>query len=327
MATDVRKARRNNRVGFVLVSIVIVTVAILIPLALVDLGIELSNPVNEKLFPVTPQEAPDAATTTYNRINIDFIALDEIGETVTLRVSGTHFCTDNCAVKDKIVFYSIDPFERTEEGLPASDSITLPTAPTQFAATLKLPIGSSLFRYPFDQNTLTLGLSLERIGADNKSVVIPADEARGELFVTVRDKISRLRMQDPESIDPQAVRPLKVDNFDYIATSDITFYRSTYLKALVIAILVLITTAVSYAVFLRTFDQVITNAGPIVLGIYGVRVLILGGFPTDVTAVDLALTGLIVFFLLVTAARGLGYFQQRSGWRIPGFAPPPEPKE
>ncbi|MDQ6604505.1 MAG: hypothetical protein M3Z19_17420 [Chloroflexota bacterium] len=327
MPVEASRVRRQNRTGFVLVAALILVMIVLIPFGLIDLIVDVSNPSTEKLFTVTPIEAPDAATTTYNRVHVDVTAIDELGETMTLRVSGTHFCKDNCAARDKIVFYSIDPFGRDEEGLPANDSITLPTTPTQFSATLKLPIGSSLFRYPFDTDTLTLGLSLERIGADNKSVVVPVNEARGQLFVTVRDKVNRLRMDDPDLLNAADVRPLKVDNFDYVAASDLTFHRSNYLKALVIAVLLLITTAVSYAVFLRTFDQVITNAGPIVLGIYGVRVLILGGFPTDVTAVDLILTGLVTFFLLITAARGLSYFQQRSGWRIPGFAPPPEPKE
>jgi len=315
MPVEASRVRRQNRTGFVLVATLILVMIVLIPFGLIDLIVDVSNPATEKLFTVTPMGSPDAATTTYNRVQVDVAAIDELGETVTLRVSGTHFCKDNCAARDKIVFYSIDPFGRDEEGLPANDSITLPTTPTQFSATLKLPIGSSLFRYPFDTDTLTLGLSLERIGADNKSVVVPVDEARGQLFVTVRDKVNRLRMDDPDLLNAADVRPLKVDNFDYVAASDLTFHRSNYLKALVIAVL------------LRTFDQVITNAGPIVLGIYGVRVLILGGFPTDVTAVDLILTGLVTFFLLITAARGLSYFQQRSGWRIPGFAPPPEPKE
>ena len=321
MAAETRKAQRRYRISFIMIAALILMLAILIPFGLIDLIVDLSNPASAQTFPITPQENPSADTPTYNQLNVDVIGIDEVGEQMTLRVSGTHFCTADCAAKDKIVFYSIDPFERDEEGLPASDSITLPTTPTQFSATLKLPIGSSLFRYPFDEDTLTLGLSLERIGADNKSVVVPAEEARGELFATVRDKVSRLRMDDPKLLNPADVQPLKVNNFQYVAASEITFYRSNYLKALVIAVLVLITVAVSYAVLLRTFDQVITNAGPIILGLYGVRVLILGGFPTDVTAVDLILTGTVVFFLLITAARGLGYFYERSGWRKPPDVP------
>jgi hypothetical protein len=309
------KGTRGPRAGFIIVALVMLMLAVLVPFGLIDLIADVSQPATEKLYTLTPGEEPGPATTTYDRLHVDIASIDEAGEQITLRVSGTHFCAQDCSTKDRIVFYSIDPFGRDEEGLPASDSVTLPTTPTQFAATLKLPIGSNLFKYPFDESTLTLGLSLERTGADNKTIVVPAAQARGELFATVRGKLSRLRMDEPEQLNPAGVRPEKVRDFDYAAVSELTFHRSNYLKALVIAVLALITVAVGYAVFLRTFDQVITNAGPIVLGIYGVRVLILGGFPTDVAAVDLILTGLVVFFLFVTAARGLGYFYERSGWR------------
>jgi hypothetical protein len=124
-----------------------------------------------------------------------------------------------------------------------------------------------------------------------------------------RITISTLKMIDPASIfsdGPQYI---------YIAATDITFSRPLYLQLLTVSLVLLITAAAAYAVFMR-LNQLVINSGALVLGVWGIRSILLGSNVPGLTSVDLALSVVILFLLAAITARALMYLQHRSGIRV-----------
>ena len=111
-------------------------------------------------------------------------------------------------------------------------------------------------------------------------------------------------MQEPEELDLAGLQPGAVKR-EYLAAYDLTFARPGYLKIVVPLVVLLIAAAATFAVLLRPFDQLVLNSGALVLGVWGIRGLVLGSFPPNVTLVDQALTCVIVFMLGAIAVRAL----------------------
>jgi hypothetical protein len=78
----------------------------------------------------------------------------------------------------------------------------------------------------------------------------------------------------------------------------------------------LVTAAAAYAVFLRPLEQLLVNAGALVLGIWGVRAILLGTSLTVLTLVDITLMCVILFLLAMITARVLWLVEPKSGLHI-----------
>jgi len=77
----------------------------------------------------------------------------------------------------------------------------------------------------------------------------------------------------------------------------------------------LVAAAAAYAVFLRPLDQLVINAGALILGVWGIRAVLLGTTLPGLTAVDLALWSVILFLLLAITVRTLWLLEADTGWR------------
>ncbi len=71
------------------------------------------------------------------------------------------------------------------------------------------------------------------------------------------------------------------------------------------------------AVFMRPLDQLLLNVGALVLGVWGIRAILLGTSLTGVTAVDLSLTMVILFLLAAITLRTMLYLYHRAGLSTP----------
>ena len=70
-------------------------------------------------------------------------------------------------------------------------------------------------------------------------------------------------------------------------------------------------TAAAHAIFLRPLEGLFINAGTLVLGIWGIRAIRVPGNPAYVTAVDLALSVVIIVLLGGITIRALFFFHDR----------------
>ncbi|HEY1761815.1 MAG TPA: hypothetical protein VGG17_04390 [Acidimicrobiales bacterium] len=63
--------------------------------------------------------------------------------------------------------------------------------------------------------------------------------------------------------------------------------------------------AASHGVFFRPFTQIIPRVGGLVLGVWGVRSLLVGSYPPGSTGVDLVLEAAILLRLLAVGVRAV----------------------
>src|SRR5207253_11279785 len=68
-------------------------------------------------------------------------------------------------------------------------------------------------------------------------------------------------------------------------------------------LVLLVSAAAAYAVFMRPLDQLVLNSGALILGVWGVRSILLGSSVPGITAVDLALSVVILFLLVAITWR------------------------
>ncbi len=299
---DTAGAVRGYRCGFGAVLCLVLAILVLTPVAILSLVHELRSRSADRSYSISLPDDPPGQD--YSRLRVDVLSLDEVGRSVTLRVAGFTLCRQDCNYTQKVVFFSIGADSGDPEAVPPSESITLPATSSEISQKITLPLRGELISYPFDSYHLTLGALVKRVNPDGSETALAPAEANSRLFMTIRERIPRLNMAAPRLLDPAGFKP-EGAAFSYLYVNEIGFARPLYLKILIVLIVLLIAAASLYAVILRPFDQLIINAGALVLGVWGVRSLLLGAFPPDVTIVDISLTGIIFLSLCGITFRAL----------------------
>lgn len=307
--------RWSHRIGFAVLAAVVLAVILLVPVAVASLIHEIRNPptaVTEVLVPPGPP-----ATDSFSVLHLDAVALDEIQRTLTLHVSGYHECLTTCPYQDTLVFFAVRSESRMAGGLPPAASLTLPSGTAPIDATIKLPVDGEVLFYPFDSYRLVMAIGVERAASGQPTRMLSADEVEGRLVLTLQQHIPRLD-DGPVDINPQDRLPLNADIVP-LGFGGATLVRPAYLQVLVI-LAVLLTAAVAICtVLLRPLSQLVINTGGLVLGVWGIRTLLLAGYPPDSTIVDIVLTGIIFIQLTAVAVRVLLYLAERGQIHLPAW--------
>src|SRR5262245_53558486 len=92
--------------------------------------------------------------------------------------------------------------------------------------------------------------------------------------------------------------------------------RPRYLRLLTIILVLLIAAAAAYAVFMRPLEDLVVNSGALVLGVWGIRGILTPGNLFNLTAVDLALSIVIIFLLGAITVRALMFLYDRAEIRL-----------
>jgi len=277
-------------------------VATLLPLAIGSLLGNLLQPESKQVFHVTPLDARQAGI--YSQLQVSLLGLDEWSGLATLQVVGTYICSVPCDRDARLLFVSIPTDDPSARGLPPSASIVYPPDGMETTQKIELPVSGDSLRYPFDQYRLRLGVIMERLFPDKSIQVLSPEDAKGHIFLTLRAHIPSTNVRQPKAIDPGSVRPVGT-NYQYVYVEDLTIERPLYLQVLTVLLVALVSAAAAYAVFMRPLDQLVLNAGGLVLGIWGIRAILLGTAVSGVTAVDLSLSVVILFLLAAITARAL----------------------
>jgi len=169
--------------------------------------------------------------------------------------------------------------------------------------------------YPFDQYRLWLGVGGLATLADGTSVELRPESLAGRV-VTFQNRIPDIIMDAPTSIAPETVS-VAADPFGFLAVQALTFERPAYLKVLAVVLVVLIAISASLALFTRGIDELALGFGGIILGVWGVRSILMPQSLSTVTAIDLALSWLILLLLLGLAVRAMLHFHRHSDLPLP----------
>lgn len=297
LAGTVRRRTAVERVGFFLLLVAVGAAILVSPFALISLAKSIRHPVAADAFHLAVPAASQDSTTA---MNVRLVAIDETAQNVTLGVTGDRRCATACGAGQVIQFFSLRADPQGSDGAPPSQSVTVP-ASGEFDGSVVLPISGGLGSYPFDHYHLILGLALADETANGQEVSVPASVARHQLDVSLDEELPRFDIATPKDMTGS----FRFVGSEVALAATVDLSRPLYLQALTIFIIVFIAIAGVYSVVTRAFKDVIATVGVVVLGVWGVRTLLVGSYPPDSTAVDLILEFLILALLMILTVRGL----------------------
>lgn len=259
---------------------------------------------------VTPEVADQSAIdATY--VNIGVVDLDEAKGLATLAVSGNRTCTTDCASLS-LTLTALDNDADQRRGLPPSSTLSLSPTDRIFSQSVTLPVRGQPSLYPFDQYQLWLGVGGEATLPDGTiSEIDPQLLQQRHAIVTLQNRVPDMVMPAPTNIDPATVRSAS-DPFHFLAVQAVTLNRPAYLKVLALALVLLITISAALALLTRGIDELALGFGGLVLGVWGVRSILMPQSIGTITAIDLALSWLILLLLLGLAIRAALHFLRHS---------------
>jgi hypothetical protein len=311
--------RKWYRVALVATVALILLVVGLLPVAVRSMQEILgrtSDPLYDMLTRkvVTPDVADQSAIdATY--VNIGIVDLDEAKGLATLAVSGNRNCSADCPSLN-LTLTALDNDADQRRGLPPSSTLSLSPTDRIFSQSVQLPLRGQPSLYPFDQYQLWLGLGGQAISPDGKTVEIdPQLLQERHAIVTLQNRVPDMIMPSPTNIDPASVRTAS-DPFHFLAVQAVTLNRPAYLKVLALALVLLITVSAALALLTRGIDELALGFGGLVLGVWGVRSILMPQSIGTVTAIDLALSWLILLLLLGLAIRAALHFLHHSELQV-----------
>jgi hypothetical protein len=218
---------------------------------------------------------------------------------------------------------SIADDDAAAHGMPPSAALTL--APTDIAVseTVQLPVQGHPIHYPFDQYQMRLAIAYQRLYADGRRESLPGNQADDHLFLSFQELLPQSAITGPIPVDPHSVRA-SGDPLEYAQAFEVRFERPPYVRVLAVMLVVLIAVAAAYSVLLRPLHDLVVNAGALVLGVWGIRSILVPSSISYITAVDLALSLVIIFVLGGLMTRALMFVHDKAQMRLLSRRPPRE---
>ncbi len=305
--------RLRHRTAYLLVALLLLFIVALLPFAVISLVEDYreKHPANHA------SAALDGHPVDRASVAMDLIAIDEWQGTVTARVTARQECEGPCRWRDRYRFVSIwgDEFQPSDR--PTVEQVTVPESPRVVTVTFQLPISGDPMRYPFDHYVMALGIIMDRLYPDGREETLTLAEAADYVTIWGSARLPRINVEPTTVSSPDdPTFQMAAARQPYLFVDAVRFKRPLYLQVLTVCLVLLVTAAAAYAVFLRPLDQLIINAGALILGVWGIRVILLGTNLPGLTAVDLALWAVILFLLVAITVRTLWLLEEGTGWRV-----------
>lgn len=314
MMDDDPRSRRRYRVAFAATAMLLVGIAVTLPFSLASVLDEILGLATGKVLPLLRSEGT-AIAPAHSRLHLAVTQIDEVHLIATLRLSGHRTCGTGCTWRDRLLFVSAAPGDTDAEGLPPSASITLPETTEAVTETFQLPLSGVPIRYPFDGYHLRLAVAMQRIHPNGRVENLGADQTSRHLVLTIQELLPHLRMLVPSTVNPGLLQ-MSGAPVVYAAAYALSFERPRYLRVLAILLVLSIAAAAAYSVFLRPLEDLVVSSGALVLGVWGVRAIIVPVNLHFQTAVDLALSIVILFLLGGISVKALILAHDRGGLRV-----------
>jgi hypothetical protein len=315
-----KRVRILHRMAWAQAVTLLVVVVVTLPIAFRSMGVQLTGSQVRTLYlfpegtPLTAQTVADESKSE-SFYNIAAIDIDEGAGTVTLAVSGQRICVTDCPTM-KFHLVSLDDDADIRRALPPSVPMEVESSDQIFSATAELPLRGQPSKYPFDDWVLRLGVYGTRTDK-GEAKILTEDNIRGHAFLTVQNQLREFTMAPPIQIDPEDAQAV-TDVFDFLGVQELHFERPIHMKILTVLLLVLITISALTAVAMRDVSDLIVSVGSLVIGIWGVRSILVPQPIPVVTSVDLALSVVILFVLMGLLLRTAQHLQRRADLRFVG---------
>jgi hypothetical protein len=307
-----RRTRVLHRMAWAQAMLLLIVVVIALPVAFRSMGVQLNESQVRTLY-LFPEGTPLSAQTVTDEsksesfYNVAAINIDEGAGNVTLAISGQRACMETCPTM-KFHLVSLDDDADIRRALPPSVPMVVESSDQIFSATAQLPLRGQPSKYPFDDYVLWLGIYGTRTD-DGATKVLTEDNIRGHAFLTVQNQLRDFTMRPPVQINPDRAQAER-DVIDFFGVQELRFERPIHMKILTVLLLVLITVSALTAVARRDVSDLIVGVGSLVIGIWGVRSILVPQPIPVVTSVDLALSVVILFVLLGLLLRTAQHLQR-----------------
>jgi hypothetical protein len=301
-------------VALLLAALLLVVVVVTLPFALRSMWVELIEGREAMQYDgLTGQVVnfADANTALADKAyaTIAVVDVDEAGQVATLAISGNRGgCVTDCPPLTLTLLSLSDAARR--RGLPPSATIEYAPEDRLFSDTVQLPLRGNPNVYPFDSYELWLGLVLTATLPDGSVHVAHPADIQGTVF-TIQDNVAGLNMLPPVPIDPASVQTA-TDPYQFLTVQRLEFERPAYQGLLAVLLVVLISVSAALALFMRAINDLVLGIGGLILGIWGVRSVVVPKPPADVNAVDVALAFVILLLLVALAVRAARHYQRES---------------
>jgi hypothetical protein len=310
--------RHWYRLSLVATLLMVVVVIALLPLAVTSMREVLGSGPDTLYDLVTGQPVDPAVVTAAEEgaiyINLGIIGLDESTGLLTIAVSGNRHCPGPCTATT-LSFTGLDDDADQRRGLPPSATLTLQPADIVFSQSVQVPARGKPSLYPFDTYSLWLGVSGVAKDADGTVVELTPSTLGGRVM-TLQSRLPDLIMLPPVSVDPQDAHSV-TDPFAFLSVQSLTFGRPAYLEVLAVVLVALIAISAALALFTRTVNELALGVGGLILGVWGIRSVLMPTSLPTVTAIDLALSWIILLLLLGFALRTILHFHRHSDLPLP----------
>lgn len=301
--------RLGPRLGLIAVGLLVLVTGVLLPFAVGSALHDLAAPPTPRLYRLGPSQQP---APQHLRIHLIVTALDVAQQQATIVVTAYQVCPAACTDTYELLLISAFAEGRHDEGVPPSATVRIPAQRTEINETITLPVQGTPIRYPFDTYDLNFGAVLMHESGTGAPRPLTPAEAEGHVFLTLQEKVQALDTSAPRSLSADSI-PVVGTVYPFLVVNEAAFARPFYQRVLTVLLVLLVAAAAAYAVLIRPVDQIMINAGALMLGIWGVRsILVVSGGPT-ITAVDLALSLVMLFLLAAIAVRTLIFLYARSG--------------
>ena len=303
------------RLALVQAVLLLAAVVIALPVAFRSMGILLTDGQARTLYEFPGGQAATAAATealaeSESFFNIAAIDLDEDLGSITLAISGHRTCPDDGCATLTFTLVSLDDDADVRRALPPSAPMTLTPDQEIFSQTIQLPLRGQPSQYPFDDYLLWLALAGTVVENGEKVVLTPELLAQ-RAVITTQNQLREFLMVPPVEIDPARVTAL-TDPQEFVGVQQLRFERPVHQEILAVLLILLIAVSAIMAVAMRSMTDLIVGIGSLILGIWGVRSVLVPSSLAVVTSIDLALSVIILFVLLGLSVRSALHFHRQS---------------
>ena len=304
-----------HRAGLAATAILVAVVLVTLPFAIRSMAVQLFGRQQDALYDlftndVVPPTVGELEGLHRNYFNIAVVAIDETTGTATLAVSGNRECPGACPSAE-VTLYALDDNAAQRRGLPPSATIALEPSDLIFSESVQLPVRGRPSLFPFDTYDLWLGFGVVATAADGATIPTSVDSLERLAVFTLQNQEAGLVMEPPRNIDPSRVLAV-TDPGELPLVKGLRFQRPDYLKVLSALLVLLISVSGGIALLTRSIDDLLLGVGGLILGVWGIRSVLVNQTLPGVSAVDLALSLVILFLLLGLAIRLALHFQRRS---------------
>lgn len=306
------RERVLHRIALLQAVILLVAVVFALPVAFRSMGIQLTERQSDTLYdfpsgqPLTHEGQGDHLGVE-NFLNIAAVDIDVGAGNVTLAVSGHRDCQGDCTPLTMTLF-SLGDDADVRRALPPSVTLNLDPQQPLLSQTVQLPIAGQPSQYPFDDYVLWLGLG-GTVTANGQTVPLTDELIDGHAVLTTQNQLRDLNMSAPIQVPPERVRSLN-DPIDFVGVQELHFQRPIHLQILAVLLITLIAVSAALAVAVRDVRDLIVGIGSLVLGIWGVRSVLVPQPLPVVTSIDLALSVVILLVLLGLSLRTAQHFHK-----------------